>query len=164
MATLQRITPCLWFDNQAEEAVAFYTGIFRRSRVRSITRYGESGSEIHGRSPGSVMTIGFDLTGQRFTAINGGPAFRFSEALSLQVHCDTQAELDYYWTQLGDGGNPDAQKCGWLKDRFGVSWQIVPSELPELLQDHRRGNAVMQALLAMKKLDIVALRRSFHDA
>ena len=166
MATTQRITPCLWFANQAEDAVAFWTGIFPNSRITATTRYGDAGQEIHGQAPGSVMTIAFELDGCAFTALNGGPAFTFNEAISLQVQCADQAEIDYYWEKLGEGGDPGAQVCGWLKDRYGVSWQVIPDFLDELFADHtsegtRRG---MEALLKMKKLDIAELRRAVASA
>lgn len=162
MAITQRITPCFWFASQAEEAVAFWTGIFPNSRITATTRYGSAGQEIHGQAPGSVMTIAFELDGCGFTALNGGPAFTFNEAISLQVRCADQAEIDHYWEKLGEGGDPAAQVCGWLKDRYGVSWQVIPDFLDELFADHtseatRRG---MEALLKMKKLDIAGLRRA----
>lgn len=159
MAALQRITPCLWFDDQAEAAAAFYTAIFPHSRIVNVTRDGEAGQEIHGRPPGSVMVVAFELDGQQFTALNGGPAFTFNEAISLQVRCRDQAEVDHYWKRLSAGGDPQAQQCGWLKDRYGVSWQIVPDILLELLNSDDRGRAdrVMRAMLGMKKIDIAAL-------
>lgn len=159
-----RITPCLWFDDQAEEAARFYTGIFQRSRIGRITRYSEAGREIHGRQPGSIMTVEFELDGQTFTALNGGPYFRFSEAISFQVHCESQEEIDHLWENLAAGGDAGAQQCGWLKDRFGVSWQIVPRVLPELVQDPRSEacRRAMQALLGMKKIDLAALERAHH--
>lgn len=162
MGTIQRITPCLWFDRQAEEAVGFYTSIFPNSRVALITRYGEAGREIHGMEPGSVMEIAFELDGQSFTALNGGPVFQFNEAVSLQVNCESQSEIDHYWQRLSAGGDERAQQCGWLKDRFGLSWQVVPAILPRLLTDAdpRRSERVMAALLKMKKLDIAALERA----
>jgi predicted 3-demethylubiquinone-9 3-methyltransferase (glyoxalase superfamily) len=162
--SIGRITPCLWFDNQAEEAVAFYTGIFKNSRIVSITRYGEAGREFHQKPVGSVLTIVFELDGQEFTILNGGPYFKLNEAISLQVHCETQEEIDYYWEKLSAGGDPAAQQCGWLKDRFGLSWQVVPTILPELIKDHQSPAAerAMTALLDMKKLDIAALRRAYE--
>lgn len=162
MQIAQRISPCLWFDDQAEEAARFYTSIFGNSRITRITRYGEAGREFHGKPPGSVMTVEFELDGQAFTALNGGPMFRFTEAISLQVFCSDQKELDYFWDSLSAGGDEAAQQCGWLKDRFGLSWQIVPAELPDLIAegDSARGQRVMQALLPMKKLDIAVLRRA----
>ncbi|MCU0940544.1 MAG: VOC family protein [Burkholderiaceae bacterium] len=166
MAPLQRISPCLWFDSQAEEAARAYTAIFPRSRITTVTRYGEAGQEIHGRAPGSVMVVAFELDGQAFTALNGGPLFIFSEAISLQVHCDTQAEIDHYWAQLGAGGDPRAQQCGWLKDRFGLSWQIVPRQIEAWLSDpdSRRADRVMAAVLQMKKLDLAAIEHAFSGA
>jgi predicted 3-demethylubiquinone-9 3-methyltransferase (glyoxalase superfamily) len=162
MPRVQTITPCLWFDDQAEEAARFYTGIFKNSRIGAVSRYGEAGREIHGKAPGSVLTVAFELDGQSFTALNGGPVFKFTEAISFQVNCDTQAEVDYYWQKLSEGGDEKAQQCGWLKDRFGVSWQIVPTILPELLRDPdpAKANRAMQAMLKMKKLDIEALKRA----
>src|SRR5687767_12461456 len=126
MAKLQRIAPCLWFADEAEEAANFYVGIFPNSRVRTITRYGKAGQEFHRKPEGSVMTVEFELDGQSFTGLNGGPLFKFNEAISFQVTCETQAEIDRYWEKLGEGGDPEAQQCGWLKDKFGLSWQIVP--------------------------------------
>jgi len=157
-----KITPCLWFDHQGEEAAAFYCGIFPNSRILSVSRFTEAGTEIHGRPDGSVMTVNFELDGQAFTALNGGPVFHFTEAVSLQISCADQAEVDHYWHQLGAGGDPQAQQCGWLKDRYGLSWQVVPRLLNELLQDPDRAKAsrVMQALLPMKKFDIAALRKA----
>ena len=156
----KRISPCLWFDTQAEEAARFYTGIFKNSRIVNVTRYGEAGREIHGRPAGSVMTVAFELDGQTFTAPNGGPLFKFNEAISLQVDCATQEEVDYYWEKLSQGGDPRAQQCGWLKDRYGVSWQIVPAVLLEMMSDapSKRSEGVFQAMLKMKKLDIATLK------
>jgi predicted 3-demethylubiquinone-9 3-methyltransferase (glyoxalase superfamily) len=163
MPRIQRIAPCLWFDDQAEEAATFYTSIFAGSRIVTVSRYGEAGREVHGRPPGSVMTVAFELDGQPFTALNGGPVFRFNEAISFQVTCETQAEVDHYWERLSAGGDPNAQQCGWLKDRYGVSWQIVPSVLPELLgrPDSEGSRRAFEAMLTMKKLDIEALMRAF---
>lgn len=163
MAHGQRITPCLWFDAEAEEAVEFYTGIFKNSRIVDVSRYGEAGREVHGKPPGSVMTVAFELDGQSFTALNGGPAFTFNEAISLQVNCETQDEVDHYWARLSAGGDERAQQCGWLKDRYGVSWQIVPSALIEMLEDPdpAKSGRVMEAMLRMKKIDIAALRRAY---
>ena len=160
---LQRITPCLWFDNQAEEAARFYTSVFKNSKITQISRYGESGQEVHGQKPGSVMVVAFDLDGHSFTALNGGPVFKFNEAISFQVQCDTQEEIDDYWRQLSAGGDPKAQQCGWLKDRFGASWQIVPRIMGELMtaSDPTRSNRVMAALLKMKKLDLAALNKAY---
>ena len=162
MAKLQRITPCLWFDRQAEDAAKFYTSIFPNSRIGTISRYREAGREVHGMEPGTVLTIAFDLDGQSFTALNGGPLFKFTEALSLQINCETQAEVDHYWNALGAGGAPQAQQCGWLKDKFGLSWQVVPTVLPRLMTDPdpAKSQRVMNALMQMKKLDIAALERA----
>jgi predicted 3-demethylubiquinone-9 3-methyltransferase (glyoxalase superfamily) len=158
----QRITPCLWFDHQAEEAANLYVSVFPDSRVTSVARYSDAGREVHGRPPGSAMTVAFELGGQAFTALNGGPAFTFNEAVSLQVSCDNQEEVDYYWAKLSDGGDPDAQRCGWLKDKYGLSWQVIPTVLPKLLKAHDSASAqrAMQAMLAMKKIDIGALERA----
>jgi predicted 3-demethylubiquinone-9 3-methyltransferase (glyoxalase superfamily) len=164
MASLHTITPCLWFDDQAEEAANFYTSVFRNSRIVTIGRYGEAGREIHGREPGSVMVVAFELEGQSFTALNGGPVFRFNEAVSFQVMCDTQEDVDYFWTKLSEGGDENAQQCGWLKDRYGLSWQVVPAILPELVGDPKsdRSQRAMQAMLQMKKLDIGQLKRAYY--
>src|SRR5262249_9835728 len=163
MPSINRITPCLWFDDQAEAAAQFYTGIFRHSRITSVARYGEAGREVHGRPPGSVMVVAFELAGQTFTALNGGPLFTFNEAVSFQVNCETQAEVDYYWDKLGAGGDPAAQQCGWLKDKYGVSWQIVPSVVLKLIGDPTspKSQRAMQAMLQMKKLDITALEAAY---
>jgi predicted 3-demethylubiquinone-9 3-methyltransferase (glyoxalase superfamily) len=163
MPIAKRIAPCLWFDGQAEGAAAHYTSIFKNSRVLQVSRYGEAGFEFHGQAPGTVMTVAFELDGQPFTGLNGGPAFKFNEAISLQVYCDTQEEIDHYWTRLSEGGDPTAQQCGWLKDQFGVSWQVVPAVLPELMQspDPARSERVMNALLRMKKLDIAKLKQAY---
>lgn len=160
---MAKITPCLWFDQQAEEAARFYASIFRNSRIRHISRYGTEGREIHGQAEGTVLTVEFELDGQPFTALNGGPAFRFNEAVSFQVMCDTQEELDHYWNRLCEGGDEAAQQCGWLKDKYGVSWQVVPSALPALLQsaDPTRSDRVMKALLQMKKLDLRGLQQAY---
>ncbi len=166
MITPQRITPCLWFADQAEPAAWFYVGIFPNSRVVSITRYAKAGQEVHTRPPGSVMVVEFELDGQRFTALNGGPLFKFTEAISLQVHCADQQEIDLYWDRLSAGGDPRAQQCGWLKDRYGLSWQIVPREMGEFYRDERSPESarVMEAMLKMKKLDLEALRRARDGA
>lgn len=163
MASLRKISPCLWFDNQAEEAANFYTSIFKNSSITNITRFGEVGKEIHMRPVGSVMTAEFELDGQSFTGLNGGPLFKFSEAISFQVDCADQEEVDYFWEKLGEGGDPEAQQCGWLKDKFGVSWQIVPSILPDLVNDpeSEKSQRAMAAMLEMKKLDIAALKRAY---
>ena len=157
-----KLTPCLWFDHQAEDAAKFYCGIFPNARIVSVTRYPDAGFEIHGRAAGTVMTVSFELDGQPFVGLNGGPVFQFNEAVSFQIGCADQAEVDHYWSKLGAGGDPAAQQCGWLKDQFGVSWQVVPYLLTELLQQPDAGKAqrVMQAMLQMKKLDIDALARA----
>lgn len=159
---IQRITPFLWFDGQAEEAVNHYVSIFDDSRIVSTTRYSKEGAEASGQPEGSVMTIAFQLAGQDFTAINGGPMFRFNEAISLVVNCETQGEVDHYWSRLSDGGDPQAQVCGWLKDRFGLSWQVVPTLVGELMSDPdpEKGRRAMEAILKMKKIDVEALRQA----
>jgi predicted 3-demethylubiquinone-9 3-methyltransferase (glyoxalase superfamily) len=163
MSISQRITPCLWFDHQAEEAVGFYTAIFSNSRIVNVARYGEAGREVHGKPAGTVLTVAFELDGQAFTALNGGPMFKFNEAISLQVNCETQDEVDYYWEKLSEGGDKRAQQCGWLKDRYGVSWQVVPRILPEMISDPdtAKSGRVMEAMLRMKKLDIAELKRAY---
>jgi predicted 3-demethylubiquinone-9 3-methyltransferase (glyoxalase superfamily) len=163
MTKIQRITPCLWFDDRAEEAANYYVGIFPNSRIGRIGRYGEVGKEFHGKQPGSVMVVEFELDGQTLTALNGGPMFKFNEAISLQIACQTQAEVDHYWNKLTAGGDPQAQQCGWLKDKFGVSWQVVPTAAMELLADptSEKSQRAMQAMFQMKKLDIAALQRAY---
>jgi predicted 3-demethylubiquinone-9 3-methyltransferase (glyoxalase superfamily) len=157
-----RIAPCLWFDYQAEEAANFYVSVFKNSKIVAVNRYSKAGQETHKRPPGSIMTVAFELDGQPVTALNGGPIFKFTEAISLQVLCDSQAEIDYYWQKLAQGGDPTAQVCGWLKDRFGLSWQVVPRMLPDLLKDHESEKAqrAMEAVMRMKKLDIAELERA----
>lgn len=163
MQLVQQITPGLWFDDQAEDAVAFYTAIFPNSRTVSVARYGEAGREIHGKPAGSVMAIAFELDGQPFAALNGGPQFQFNEAISFQLHCASQAEVDYYWEKLSAGGDPRAQACGWLKDRYGVSWQVVPAAFFKLLQDPdaEKVRRATEAMFGMKKLDLAELERAF---
>ena len=163
MPVIQKITPCLWFDHQAEEAAGFYTGIFRDSKIVMIARYGKAGREFHGKPAGSVMTVAFELEGHAFTALNGGPIFKFNEAISLQVMCDTQEEVDYYWAKLSEGGDEKAQQCGWLKDKYGVSWQIVPRIGLEMVgdPDSEKSQRAMEAMLRMKKLDIAELKRAY---
>jgi predicted 3-demethylubiquinone-9 3-methyltransferase (glyoxalase superfamily) len=155
------ITPCLWFDNQAEAAAQFYTSIFRDSKITNISRYGEAGQEIHGKPAGTVMTVSFELDGRPFTALNGGPTFKFNEAISFQIFCDTQEEVDDYWQKLSAGGDKTAQQCGWLKDKYGVSWQIIPRILIELLNDSDAATSqnVTTAMLQMKKIEIDELKR-----
>lgn len=163
MAIVQKIAPCLWFDNQAEEAAKFYVSLFDNSAIGVITRYGREGFEVHGRPEGSVMTVTFRLGGQEFTALNGGPHFKFTEAISFVVRCETQAEVDHYWDKLGEGGDEKAQQCGWLKDKYGLSWQIVPTALFDMVADAdgEKSGRVMRALLQMKKLELAALRRAY---
>jgi predicted 3-demethylubiquinone-9 3-methyltransferase (glyoxalase superfamily) len=163
MQNIQKITPCLWFDDQAEEAAKFYTAIFNNSKIVTITRYGEAGHEVHGRPAGTVMTVAFELDGHAFTALNGGPMFKFNEAISFQVSCETQEELDYYWEKLSEGGDREAQQCGWLKDKYGASWQVIPNVLLEMLTnpDSKKSQRVMKSMLRMKKIDIEELKRAY---
>lgn len=159
---MQKIAPFLWFDTQAEEAVNFYTSIFKNSKIVSVTHYGEEAARASGRPEGMAMTVAFRLDGQDFVALNGGPRFRFTEAVSFVVNCETQAEVDHYWDRLSAGGDAKAQQCGWLKDKFGLSWQIVPTVLMKMLHDKdpKKSGRVMAALLKMKKPDIETLRRA----
>jgi predicted 3-demethylubiquinone-9 3-methyltransferase (glyoxalase superfamily) len=161
--SMQKISPCLWFDDQAEPAAKFYTGIFNNSRILNVARYGEAGREIHGRPAGSVMTVAFELDGQSFVALNGGPVFKFNEAISLQISCKTQEEVDYYWEKLTEGGDAKAQQCGWLKDKYGVSWQVVPTILIEMIldPDSKKSQQAFAAMLQMKKIDIDTLKRAY---
>ena len=163
MQDMPKITPCLWFDDQAEEAAKFYTAIFHNSKITSITRYGEAGHEVHGRPAGTVMTVAFELDGQSFTALNGGPMFKFNESISFQVSCETQEEVDYYWEKLSEGGDRNAQQCGWLKDKYGASWQVVPDVLRKMLADPNteKSQRVMKSMLQMKKIDIEELKRAY---
>lgn len=154
-----RITPCLWFDGQAEDAAKFYVSVFRNGKIGDISRFGEAGHEIHGRAAGSVMTVSFEIDGQPFVALNGGPQFTFDEAVSFQIMCADQDEVDYYWEKLTEGG--EEGPCGWLKDRFGLSWQVVPERLIELLaQGGAQAERVTDAFMKMKKLDIAAIERA----
>jgi predicted 3-demethylubiquinone-9 3-methyltransferase (glyoxalase superfamily) len=164
MATQLQIAPCLWFDTQAEEAAKFYVSVFEGSKIEEIAYYGKEGFEIHGRPEGSVMTVSFRVGSTLFTALNGGPAFRFNEAVSFQVLCDTQSEIDYYWGKFSQGGEPGP--CGWIKDQFGLSWQVVPKALSSMLQDRdvAKRERVTKAFLQMKKFDIAALDRAFAGA
>ena len=166
MATLQKITPCLWFDGLTEEAAEFYIGIFPNSKIVTISRYGEAGKEIHGKPSGTVLMVAFELDGQTFTALNGGPNFKFNEAISFQVDCDDQAEVDYFWEKLSMGGDPAAQQCGWLKDKYGVSWQIVPRVMIEMLNDANaeKSQRAMTAMMKMKKLNIDELKRATAES
>lgn len=162
---MQRITPFLWFNDDAEEAANFYVSIFRNSRIENIARYGEEGAKVSGRPRGTVMTVAFQLDGQKFVALNGGPHFKFTEAVSFVVNCETQEEVDHYWEKLSSGGGAQTQQCGWLRDKYGLSWQIVPTGLSEMLQasDPKKSERVMGALLKMKKLDIGALKRAYEQ-
>ena len=157
----QKITPCLWFDTQAEEAARFYTSLFENSRITRISRYGAAGRDVHGKEPGSVMTVEFEIDGQTFVALNGGPHFKFNEAVSFVIACENQDEIDYFWSALSDGGRES--QCGWLKDRYGVSWQIVPSILPQMMADadHAKSERAINALLKMKKFDLETLQRAY---
>ncbi len=154
----QKITPCLWFDTQAEDAAKFYASVFKSSKVGKISRYGKEGFEIHGKQAGTVMTVEFEVAGQKFLALNGGPQFKFNEAVSFQVHCETQEEIDYFWSKLADGG--EEGPCGWLKDKFGLSWQVIPTVLLQLLTDEGSVQRVMRSMLQMRKIDIAALKRA----
>lgn len=149
--TFQRITPRLWFDSRAEEAARFYTGIFKNSKITQISHYGEAGQEVHGEKTGSVMVVTFELDGHSFTALNGGPIFKFNQAISFQVQCNSQQEIDDYWHKLSAGANPEAQQCGSLKDQYGASWQIVPRTMGELMTsgDAAKSDRVMAAMLKM---------------
>jgi predicted 3-demethylubiquinone-9 3-methyltransferase (glyoxalase superfamily) len=160
---LQKITPFLWFDNQAEAAAKFYTSVFRKSKIVKIARYGAESEKVSGRPKGSVMTVEFEIEGQRFIALNGGPVFKFTEAVSFVVHCKTQAEVDYYWQKLSAGGKE--VQCGWLRDKYGLSWQIVPTVLSELFNDRdkTKSQRVMQAMLQMVKLDIQGLKQAYNS-
>jgi predicted 3-demethylubiquinone-9 3-methyltransferase (glyoxalase superfamily) len=157
----QKITPCLWFDTQAEKAANFYASVFKNSRIKHVSRYGKAGREVHGKEAGSVMVVEFEIDGQTFTALNGGPHFKFNEAVSFQVSCETQAEIDHFWNRLSQGGQES--RCGWLKDKYGVSWQIVPSVLPQMMTgaDGAAADRVMNAVLKMKKFDLDALTRAY---
>jgi predicted 3-demethylubiquinone-9 3-methyltransferase (glyoxalase superfamily) len=161
-SAMEKIVSCLWFEKEAEEAARLYTSVFKDSKLGQITRYGTEGQETHGGQPGSVMTVEFEILGRSFVALNGGPIFKFNEAVSFQVICETQEEVDHYWEKLSQGGDEKAQQCGWLKDKFGLSWQVVPAVLPKLLsnKDAEKAGRVMRALLQMKKLDIAALERA----
>jgi predicted 3-demethylubiquinone-9 3-methyltransferase (glyoxalase superfamily) len=164
MASTKPITPCLWFDTQAEDAARYYTSIFKNSKIGTISRYDEAGHDVHGKRAGTVLMVEFELNGQPFTALNGGPQFKFNEAVSFQIMCESQEEVDHYWNKLGEGGDPNAQQCGWLKDRFGLSWQVVPTEMIQMLSDRdkEKRSRAMEAMMQMKKLDVAALRRAFE--
>ena len=156
MATPHLITPFLWFNTEAEEAANFYASVFKNSKIGEILRYDKAAAQAAGMPEGAAMTVAFELNGQPFTALNGGPHFRFNEAVSFVVNCETQAEVDHYWNLLSQGGEPAAQQCGWLKDRFGLSWQVIPRELPQLIKHPK----AMQAMLQMKKIDLDTLRKA----
>jgi predicted 3-demethylubiquinone-9 3-methyltransferase (glyoxalase superfamily) len=161
MATIKhKISPCLWFDTQAEDAAKFYTALFKNSRINTISRYGKAGREVHGREAGSVMVVEFEIEGQTFTALNGGPHFKFDEAVSFQIMCDAQDEIDYFWSKLSEGGREG--QCGWLKDKYGLSWQVVPSVLPQMITDagSAKTDRLMNAIMKMKKFDLEALQRA----
>jgi predicted 3-demethylubiquinone-9 3-methyltransferase (glyoxalase superfamily) len=160
---MQKITPFLWFDDQAEEAAKFYTSVFKNSKVGKSTRYGEAAEKAAGRPAGSVMTVEFELEGQKFTALNGGPVFKFNESISFVVNCDTQEEVDYFWEKLTADGGKEVE-CGWLRDKYGLSWQIVPTVLIEMLQDkdHEKAERVMKAMLQMQKIDIKTLKEAYE--
>ena len=162
---MEKITPCLWFNGNAEEAVKFYASVFRKSKIRRIARFGKEGFKIHGGRAGTVLTIEFELNGQTYVALNGGPQFKFNEAVSFQVFCKTQKEIDYYWTKLSAGGDPNARQCGWLKDKYGLSWQIIPKQLGVLTGDKNpaKANAAMQAMLKMKKIIVADLQKAYDQ-
>ena len=166
MPAIQTITPCLWFDDQADQAdqaARFYTTVFKNSKINDVTRYPDAGQDIHGKPAGSVLTVEFELDGQSFTALNGGPAFQFNEAVSFQVMCDSQEDVNYYWETLKEGGDETAQQCGWLKDKYGVSWQIVPRVMIEMLTngEPEKTQRAFTAMMQMKKLDIAELERAY---
>jgi predicted 3-demethylubiquinone-9 3-methyltransferase (glyoxalase superfamily) len=160
---MEKITPFLWFDDKAEEAANFYVSIFKNSKMGGLTRYGEEGAKAAGRPKGTVMTISFQLDGQEFTALNGGPHFKFSEAISFVVNCETQEEVDRFWEKLSAGG--EKSRCGWLKDKYGLSWQIVPTVLVTMLQDKdtEKSKRVMAAMLQMDKIDIKTLKKAYEQ-
>jgi len=162
---MKQITPFLWFDDNAEEAVNFYTSVFKNSKIQTVTRYSEAAAKATGRTKGSLMTAAFELNGQEFIALNGGPQFKFTEAVSFVINCENQQEVDYYWEKLTAGGDARAQQCGWLKDKFGLSWQVVPTILSKLLSDKdaKKSQSVMMAMLQMKKIDIPALEKAYAE-
>lgn len=155
-----QITPCLWFDTQAEEAANFYVSVFENSRVGKISRYGKAGQDVHGKNEGSVMAVEFELNGRPFVALNGGPHFKFTEAVSFQIFCDTQTEIDYFWSTLSKGGREG--QCGWLKDKYGLSWQVIPTSLPKIMagSDARKSERAMNTFLKMKKFDIAMVAKA----
>lgn len=159
-----KIIPFLWFDSNAEEAANFYVSVFKNSKITNISYFPDSGQEVHGRPAGSVMVVAFELDGQPFHALNGGPHFKFTEAVSFEVPCADQEELDYYWERLTDGGDPSCQQCGWLRDKFGLSWQIVPADMGEIMNstDAAASKRAFAAMMEMKKLDTAALQKAFQ--
>jgi predicted 3-demethylubiquinone-9 3-methyltransferase (glyoxalase superfamily) len=159
--TSQKVSTCLWFDTEAEEAANFYVSVFRKGKINTVSRYGKAGRDVHGKEAGSVMVVEFEVEGRTFTALNGGPHFKFNEAVSLVVKCDSQAEIDHFWNALTEGGKES--RCGWLKDKFGLSWQIVPSALPQMMSggDATARDRVMTAVMGMKKFDLAALHRAY---
>ena len=165
MATKQRISSNLWFAYEAEEAANYYVSIFKNGRVKKVSHYGKEGYDIHKMPEGTVMTVEFELDGQPFVALNGGPVLKFNEAVSFVVNCDSQTEIDYYWEKLSQGGDKQAQQCGWLKDKYGLSWQVVPRQLSEMFSDQssERSESVMKAMLQMKKLDIKKLEEAYNS-
>jgi predicted 3-demethylubiquinone-9 3-methyltransferase (glyoxalase superfamily) len=162
---IQKITPFLWFDKQAEEAAGFYVSIFKNSKIGEVTRYGKEGYDLHNMKEGTAMTVEFEIEGQKFVALNGGPVFKFNEAISFQVMCENQEEVDYYWENLSDSGDEKAQQCGWLKDKYGVSWQVVPTILPKMIKDKdtRKSQKVIKAMLQMQKIDIKTLHKAYEE-
>lgn len=166
MTVSNKITTCLWFDTQAAEAANFYCSVFKDSGIIKTARYGKAGHEIHIMPEGAVMTVEFELNGNRFMALNGGPIFKLSEAVSFVIDCNTQEEIDYYWDKLTEGGDKNAQQCGWLKDKYGLSWQVVPVKLNEFMSDKDRVRAerVMNVMLQMKKMDLAALEQAYEGS
>lgn len=164
MPGIKNLAPCLWFDKEAEDAAKFYCGIFPNSKITKTSYYGDAGKEVHGQRGGTVMTVVFALDGRPFTALNGGPQFKFSEAISFMIECETQADIDYFWNKLSQGMPADSGQCGWLKDKFGVSWQVVPAALPQIIggADSAGRERAMKALLQMKKLDIAKLEEAYR--
>jgi predicted 3-demethylubiquinone-9 3-methyltransferase (glyoxalase superfamily) len=162
---IRGIVPCLWFDGKAEEAAQFYVSIVPNSRITAVSHYGKEGQEIHGHAEGEVLTVEFELDGHPFTALNGGPLFKFSEAVSFQLLCESQDEIDYYWERLGAGGDPSSQVCGWLKDKYGLSWQVIWVDLDKWVSDPNsaKSQRAMRAMLQMTKIDIAAIKRAYED-
>ncbi|EKD24139.1 MAG: 3-demethylubiquinone-9 3-methyltransferase [uncultured bacterium] len=163
---MQKIVPCLWFDDKAEEAVNFYLSIFKEGKILNIDRYGAEGAQVSGKPEGSISTVEFELNGQRFLCLNGGPMFKLTPAISFAIYCKTQEEVDHYWEKLIEGGDEKAQQCGWLQDKYGVTWQVVPEILDEMLRDKdpKKAERVMHAMLPMIKIDIEALKKAYEEA